>query len=239
MLDMDNIEFDEIYNQTFSGLTLFYRDTTLAEDLILKYKAGQIIVERGFIDMSFKGNGLETNLRYLIASSNATDLSFFPESEKWGHILLPAKCFFKVLDIYKIGDKTQIFLLEIPASAVPFFANADTNIEEEIIEKARKSFEEKVNAIPIPELQTPEWRKRTEFPIGMNDKGDFFNSAESPNQTETTISEIDDEQHKEEVYHNPADIENEIESIYTEMANRQTVENQTPIQKESPWWKIW
>ena len=238
MLDINNVPFDEIYNQTFSGLTLFYRDTTLTEDLISKYEVGQILMERGFIDMSFKGEGLETNLRYLIASSNATDLSFFPESEKWGHILLPAKSFFKVLDIYRIGDKTQIFLLQIPLGTVTFFASADTNIEEEITQKARTSFDTKANAISIPELQTPEWRKRTEFPIGMNDKGEFFNPADIINQEEAIDTDSENEQKEEEVFYNPKAEEEEIEKIYAELANKPVIENDTQAQKENPWWKF-
>ena len=75
--------------------------------------------------MSYKGGGLSTNFRYLIASANAKDLSAFnPDSKRFGHILLSANGFFKVLDICKIGDKTQVFLLEIPVTAVNFFAIA-------------------------------------------------------------------------------------------------------------------
>ena len=121
---MENKQIEEIYNSTFSRLTLYYRDTTLDTNLILKYQVGQILTERGFTDMSYKGGGLATNLRYLIASANARDLSALnADSKQYGHVLLSANVFFKVLDIYKIGYKTQIFLLEIPVSAVDFFAH--------------------------------------------------------------------------------------------------------------------
>lgn len=183
---MDNKQIEEIYNQTFSGLTLFYRDTTLNENLISKYQVGQILTERGFTDMSYKGGGLATNFRYLIASANAKDLSAFnPDSKRFGHVLLSSNAFFKVLDIYKIGDKTQVFLLEIPATAADFFASTTSNIEEDITKKARERFDTKINSEPIAELQTNEWRKRTEFPIGMNDKGEFFYQATSKT-TQTT-----------------------------------------------------
>lgn len=172
---MENKQIEEIYNQTFGGLTLFYRDTSLSENLISKYSVGQILTERGFTDMSYKGGGLATNFRYLIASANAKDLSAFnPDSAKFGHVLLSSNAYFKVLDIYKIGSKTQVFLLEIPVTAVDFFASATSNIEEDITKKARESFDTKINSEPIAELQTKEWRERTEFPIGMNDKGEFF-----------------------------------------------------------------
>ncbi len=172
---MDNKQIQEIYYQIFDGLTIFYRDTMLSENLISKYSVGQILTELGFIDMSYRGGGLTTNFRYLIASFNAKDLSAFnPESAKFGHAILSPNVFFKVLDIYKIGDKTQVFLLEIPANAIDFFASTTSNIEEDIIKKGREIFDAKINAEPIAELQTQNWRDRTEFPIGMNEKGEFF-----------------------------------------------------------------
>lgn len=184
---MDNNQIEEIYNQTFGGLTLFYRDTTLTEELISKYKVGQILTERGFTDISYRGGGLTTNLRYLIASANAKDLSAVnPDSRKFGHVLLLSNAFFKVLDIYKIGDKTQIFLLEIPANAIEFFASATSNIEDDITKKAREKFDAKVNLEPIPELQSIGWKKRTVFPIGMNDKGEFFLQTNKVVQETTT-----------------------------------------------------
>lgn len=208
---MDNKQIEEIYNQTFGGLTLFYRDTTLSENLIPKYKVGQILTERGFTDMSYKGGGLTTNLRYLIASANAKDLSAFnPDSAKFGHVVLSSNAFFKVLDIYKIGDKTQIFLLEIPSTSVDFFARVTSNIEEDIIKKARESFNSKINSEPISEHQTKEWKERTEFPIGMNDRGEFFYQAGSTSQTANTKT----------------------------MAEQKRGESNTE-NEDKPWWKFW
>ena len=188
---MDNKQIEEIFNQTFGGLTLFYRDTTLSENLISKYHVGQILTERGFTDMTFKGGGLATNFRYLIASANGKDLSAInPNSAQFGHILLSSNAFFKVLDIYKIGKKTQVFLLEIPETTLDFFASATSNIEDDITKKARESFEIKIDAEPIPEIQTQGWRERTEFRMGLNDKGELFYQAENikpisvQNQTE-------------------------------------------------------
>lgn len=208
---MDNKQIEEIYSETFSGLTFFYRDTTLTENLISKYQVGQILTERGFTDMSYKGGGLATNLRYLIASANAKDLSAFnPEGKQLGHVLLSSNAFFKVLDIYKIGDKTQVFLLEIPAAAVDFFASATSNIEEDITKKARENFDTNIDTGAIAELQTMEWKERTEFPIGMNDKGEFFYQAS--NKSSTTTSTINSESN---------------------------VKTDKQIPQGKPWWKFW
>jgi len=178
---VENKQIEEIYNQTFSGLALFYRDTTLSENLISKYSIGQILTERGFTDMSYLGGGLTTNLRYLIASAHAKDLSAIsPESAASGHVILKSNTFFKVLDIYKIGEKTQIFLLEIPENTVDFFSGTTSDIEADITKKAKESFELKMNSAPIAELQTLDWKERTQFPIGMNDKGEFFYGKNTP-----------------------------------------------------------
>lgn len=206
---MNNTEIEEIYTRTFSGLTLFYRDTTLSEELISKYQIGQILTERGFTDMTYMGGGLLTNCRYLIASANAKELpAFNPDSKQFGHVVLKPNAFFKVLDIYKIGNKTQIFLLEIPATAVDFFVNVTSNMENEITKKAREDFDTKINSAPIPDLQTQDWKDRTEFPIGMNEKGEYFYIADNK---KPNIS-IENKQEKN----------NEV----------------NPTQQNKPWWKL-
>ena len=206
---MKSTRLKSMYNETFSGLKLFYRDTNVAENLILNYKTGQIIQEKGFTDMSSIGGGLSGNLRYLIASAHAKDISKFnPDSGKIGHFLLDSISYFKVLDVQKIGNKTQIFLLNIPDNAISLFKNSTSNLEEEIIEKARKKFKDKVDADLIPELQTESWKERTKFPLGMSDNGELF---------------FDDSKIKiEELKRIEIDTENKIIHI-----------------NKKPWWKIW
>ena len=172
---MKNKRIKETLDETFSDLKLFYRDTDLTDNLIEKYKVGQIIKEKGFTDMTSIGGGLSRNFRYLIASANAKDLSKFNSgSSKTGHFLLDEISFFKVLDIQKINNKTQVFLLHIPDNSLLLFKNSTSNIEEEITEKARQKFSSKINAPLIPELQTVDWWERTKSPIGMNDQGELF-----------------------------------------------------------------
>jgi hypothetical protein len=172
---MKNTRLKAIYNETFSGLKLFYRDTNLSENLISNYKIGQIIQEKGFTDMTSLGGGLSGNIRYLIASAHPKDLSKFnPDSAKIGHFLLDTIAYFKVLDIQKIGDKTQVFLLNIPDNSLSLFKNSTSNLEEEIIEKAQKRFREKIDLPLIPELQTQEWKERTKLPLGMSESGELF-----------------------------------------------------------------
>lgn len=206
---MKNARLKAIYNETFSDLKLFYRDTNLSDDLISKYKIGQIIQERGFTDMTSIGGGLYDNVRYLIASADAKDISKFnPDSAKIGHFLLGSIAYFKVLDIQRIENKTQIFLLNIPDNSLSLFKNSSSNLEEEITENARKKFIKKINLPLIPELQTEDWKLRTKNPIGMSDSGELF---------------FDDSKIKIE---SPKRIEIDTE--------KKTIE----VNKK-PWWKIW
>ncbi len=189
---MDNKQIEEIFNQTFPGLALLYRDVELSIDLVSKYKVGQIVHERGFTDTSKFGGGPTTNLRYLIASAYGRDLSMFdPKAAKFGLILISSGAYFKVLDVYEKNGKTQILLLNIPETGIELFSSTTTNVEHQVIEKARQNFDEKISAEPITALSTDEWKERTQFPIGMDDKGQFFGlpltKVEQNKQSQPTI----------------------------------------------------
>ena len=186
---MKNARLKAIYSETFSDLKLFYRDTNVPDHLIANYKIGKIIQEKGFTDMTSLGGGLSENCRYLIASANAKDLSKFnPDSAKMGHFLLDTIAYFKVLDIQKIDDKTQVFLLNIPDNSLSLFKNSTSNLEEEITEKAIKKFSDKINLALVLELQTEKWKERTKTPIGMDDNGHlFFDDAKIKSESSKRI----------------------------------------------------
>lgn len=181
---------EDFFNQTFPGLELLYRDVELSKSLISKYKVGQIIQERGFVDTTKFGGGISTSLRYIIASAHGKGLSAFDSiASKCGLILISPGAYFKVLDICMKMNKTQILLLQIPEAGVELFSSTDINLEQQIIEKAQQRFDEQLNAEPIAELLTDNWKERTKFPIGMDDLGNFFSLSfeekiEKSNSTE-------------------------------------------------------
>ncbi|MCB0669379.1 MAG: hypothetical protein KDC80_26325 [Saprospiraceae bacterium] len=171
---MTNEAIQAIMNATFSGLAIFCRDLDLEESLIAKYQPNQILMERGFTDLSYKIGGMVKNCRFLIASAKGRDISMLSQNPELGHILLQSGAFFKVLDIQKENGKTQILLLNIPQEGVPIFATSKINIEDQIIEKGIEIFKKGIESEPIPMLQTKDWVDRTAFPIGMNREGVFF-----------------------------------------------------------------
>lgn len=162
------MDSDKIHRETFEDLAFFYRDTSLKEELISKYKTGLIINELGFCDMSFKAGGLTGNLRFLIASNNGKDLSIIdPELSKFGFILLQSNSFYKILDVYRLEDKTQILLLNISENFIDYFRNSNSVDEENIISWARKDFSEKIKSPVVEALVSEYWKERTEKPVGM------------------------------------------------------------------------
>lgn len=162
------MDSNNIHRETFKDLAFLYRDTTLKEELISKYKIDSIINEKGFCDMSYKAGGIMGNLRFLIASNNGRDISFAnPDISEIGFILLQSNSFFKILDIYKLVDKTQIVLLNISEDFIDYFRNSNSVDENNIIGLARKDFNEKINSLIINALDSEYWKERTEKPVGM------------------------------------------------------------------------
>lgn len=172
---MENTKIEEAYNETFSGLTMYYRDCELKQDLISKYGIDQIILERGFSDVSSFAEGLEKNLRYVITSNKAVNIGqIIPDAAKFGFHLISASSLYKVLDIYKIGNYTQILLLHFDEKYLEIFKSTKSNVEEKVVEMGKESLDRKIQMNPSKVLNGKEWTERTQFPVGMFDNGDFF-----------------------------------------------------------------
>jgi len=175
-----NEQIEEIVNWTLSGLTMYYRDIQLPEIIVSKYEVGQIFRSQIFVDVSSYAGKLTKNCRFIIASSKAAPLyKINPDAEKWKLHTINANSYFKILDIYQKYDKTQFFLLHIPAKGVDFFRNAvlilgGVNLEEQIIEKSRISLDKKMQMDIIPELEEQEWNDRTSYPLGLDCNNNFF-----------------------------------------------------------------
>jgi hypothetical protein len=185
---MDNSQIETAYNDTFPGLTLYFRDCDLNPEFVSKYQVGQILMERGFTDVSGFAEGLGKNLRYAIASNKAANMGQFnPDVAKFGFHLISAPSYYKVLDIYTIGDQTQILLLNFQGKFLEVFKETNTDVEKKVAGMGRQNFEAKMELEPNAILYESEWIERTQFPIGMTDDGVFFPlitpNTETPAQT--------------------------------------------------------
>ena len=162
-----------VIETTFENASRYVRDVNLKPELADKYEIGQIIHERGFVDASNRIGGMVTTHRYLILSSYMADFSRFESGTNWGLHTANRGSNFKVVDIYTIGDKTQILLLQLPEGFERVFENR-TDVEEEFIEMERENFENDLKKEVIGDLTSDVWLERCEFPLGMSDEGEFF-----------------------------------------------------------------
>jgi TPR repeat protein len=175
--------FQSILNWTFPGAAMYYRDAELAEDVIAQYEVGQIIRSQIFVDVSsFAGKPVKS-CRYIIATNKAAAIYKIPPVDenmaRWTLHTINANSYFKVLDIYRRHGKTQIFLLHIPAKGIELFQKsviriADADLEKQFVERARASFDKKLEMPPAPELEEEKWTARTCDPVGMDMENRFF-----------------------------------------------------------------
>ena len=162
-----------VIETTFENASRYVRDVNLDSKFVDKYEIGQIIQEKAFVDASDRIGGMITSHRYLILSGYMADFSSFEKGTNWGLHVAKNGSRFKVVDIYTVGDKTQILLLQLPEGFEEVFENR-TDVEEEFIERERENFEKDLKKEIIEELAGDLWLQRCEFPLGMNDEGEFF-----------------------------------------------------------------
>lgn len=168
----DNKYIEDVLNWTLPGCQLLYRDTDFPFDAASLYEKLTLFRAGFFIDCSAKAGKLMKKTRFILASAHSASLwKIMPEDEDmqaWKLHTLHFNSYFKVMDIYKVGDKTQILLLHIPYKALPLFApnteiqfNFEDALPLNLVEIARKSFDTKMQMDPIPELETEAWNERT------------------------------------------------------------------------------
>lgn len=172
-------------NWILPGLTFYYRDTNFPVNVDAVYKIGGIIRAGDFIDLTHKAQKPVSNIRFIVASAHVAKLYEIedicrqnPDIKKWRLSALHYNSYFKIMDVYKVKEQYQIFLLHIPYKALSFFAN-DTKFnfnlggtsQKTLVDMARQSFNNKMNLDPLQTLAEDGWVERTYIPIGTDEHG--------------------------------------------------------------------
>ena len=110
-IDIDLLE--QTINEILPGLTIYVRDVDLDSNLSAIYKAGMIIMERGFTDASCRVMGMKTTHRYSILSNHMVDFQEYEHGTNWGLFVAQPNAHYKVLDVYEFQGKTQILLMHL------------------------------------------------------------------------------------------------------------------------------
>lgn len=185
--------FEQIVNWILPGLQMFYRDTDADIDAGLMYPVGKVIRTGFYTSVSTKLHRPAQKTRFLIASAHAallcsdetgnlnkTGLIFSPRAEEWRHAVISKNAWLKVLDIYKVGDVTQIFMIQIPETAAMLLGDSKTvfNFINEaggsgntLVETARRCFEEKMREFIHPRSTDTDWIELMAQPVGYTTEG--------------------------------------------------------------------
>ncbi|MEJ7847156.1 MAG: hypothetical protein WKF92_03590 [Pyrinomonadaceae bacterium] len=173
----EQAKVDALLDQTLNNISFFYRDNDLGDEFINMYYRGLIVRELGFVDASFRSGGLAARHRFLIASSQAVNLSDLPPAiPEQGLVVIKNGSFFKVLDVFERENRKQITLLHIPEELVAFFSTGNelSDIELQIAEAARTDFDKQFYHPPADALKRADWLNRLKDPIGISDDGKYF-----------------------------------------------------------------
>lgn len=166
-----------IFEQTYVDAELYVRDSNLSEKQESKYQIGKIIQERGFVDATSKIGKMTTTHRFAILSNHMADLSEFETETDWNLHTANANSQFKILDVYKHENKTQILLLHLIEGFEIIFED-DSTIQSEFVEISREIFENSFQDEVIASVNGPDWLERCESPVGLNDDDEFWEIQE-------------------------------------------------------------
>lgn len=174
----DSAALGQLWKETFSNVGFFYRDADLADEVLEKYQQGVIIQERAYVDCSYLDGGLAARHRYVIITDKAKDLQALAGVDpKYGPAIIQRNGSFKVLDVYDLHEHAQVTLLHIPEELIGRLRSRELNeMEKEMVEAARKNFEENLAKPAVPALTEARWLERVAFPLGMSEEGDLNRS---------------------------------------------------------------
>ncbi len=179
-------DYKMVMDEILPGMGMFVRDVNLPEEIAEKYEPGKIIMHKGYTEASSRVAGMVATHRFAILSNRMVPFEDVPyfingNSRSWGMHMVDRYSHFKVLDVYEYEGKTQILLLHLPYDKSwrvfkngEILQDAASGIEGELIEQGRARFEEALKSDPIPELQSQDWREICQYPIGINEDGEFF-----------------------------------------------------------------
>lgn len=176
--------FEKFLNWTLPGLQFYYRDTNAPINAEAIYHVGQTLRAGRFVDVTTKLLRPIHQTRYLIASAHAAHLFEMKDfggegsvADKWHLCTLHPNSYFKVMDIYRNGNVTQVFLLHIPEAAARLMT--DDKIElpgslfpngVSLVEAARQSLDSKMKDEVHQRSWDDDFCKRMYAPVGLDDR---------------------------------------------------------------------
>ena len=164
---------EQIMNATYPGLQMMMRDSLVRESA-QRYAAGQLLRDERAVAGSFYRGGILQGRRFAIFSNRLERATAGWEGAQWAMATVKAGARYKVLDIYRRTGGMQITLLHLPEEGWAIFKGMSTNVDDLLIDYARKRFDADAEAAPAAALEGERWRKLCIHPVGMTDFGQAF-----------------------------------------------------------------
>ncbi len=142
----EKIESEEYYI-FMDNYKLYISDQKLNNSTINSYYINQLLYnpERLLFTSQIEGIPENNNCRFLVISNMIHEIPWHDYTDNEHKDIRLAttdiiSCF-KIIDIYKRDNKTQITLIHYPITQESFFKNHKTNIEKELVPKLRQMFD--------------------------------------------------------------------------------------------------
>jgi hypothetical protein len=150
-----------------SDFEFFYADIKATISLLNQYIIGEWYqANNGVVASGLRGGLLDScNIRFSFLPIPQDDLYYRQEDIDYKNqklIIFPVDHWFRVLDKYQLGDKTQVLMS--PVNEIQRFGL------QSIINAAREDFGELHDSQPVDALNTPQWRRKVATVPGFNSK---------------------------------------------------------------------
>lgn len=170
------MNIEEIIKRNYQNLEMFIRDLKLNQTTVNKYNKNLILKENSFVEMTYKCGGIknEFNTRFVILSNKANNMEELETDTNWGLYVLGTNNYFKVLDNFKIGKINIIVLLNINCSDLEFFKENIISIDDALVNNVKEKMKVDLKRKIIKDLDDGYFYLHTNFPIGIDETGNFI-----------------------------------------------------------------
>lgn len=170
------LDTEEIIKRNYQNLLLFVRDLKLNNSTIKRYTKNLILKETSFVEMTYKIGGIKKdfNTRFIILSNKANNMEELETDTNWGLYVISTNSYFKVLGNFKIAKINVIVLLHINGSDIDFFKENIISIDDELVNNVKEKLTFCINGKVLKELDDGYFYRHTNFPIGINENGQFI-----------------------------------------------------------------
>ncbi len=167
---------EEIIKRNYQDLEMFVRDLKLNNSIVKKYTNNLILKESSFVEMTYMLGGIKEtfNTRFIILSNKANNMEELEVDTNWGLYVISTNSYFRVLDNFKIGKINIIILLHISNSDIDFFKDNKVSIDENLVNNVKCKLKDELKKSVIRSLDDGYFYRHTNFPIGIDEKGNFI-----------------------------------------------------------------